>query len=232
MKNTLADVRQLFNVKELAPSGLSPAAMLDDTFGIINEATNLTVLPSDFASLPDSFRFVSKLGGRVWQSAGTIAKSCIGDRTKKPYKAGQREEWRATIAHCGCIRGVGLGIHIEDDLLLRSHGMTWADRDVLFEVTRPELDCGCRNGKPHEVYENHVATLLLFRKIKAAGSPFYDAYVEDESGTYYSDVASVEAFVAANKAVNTDGDDTNDSDGWCCTSSAGCAPRAATTTLR
>jgi len=214
MKNTLADVRQLFNVKALAAAGLSPSAIPADTFGIVDEASNVTVAPANFAALPDSFRFVSKLGGMVYQSAGTLRKDCLGKKSKRPYKAGQEELWSATVTHCGCLRSVSLGIHIGDDRLLRNNGLTWADRDTVFAATREELEaqCECQGGTVHETYQNHIATKLLWQKITAENSPFYTAYVEDESGNSLATLAAIEAFIAANKAVNTDSDATNDSD--------------------
>jgi len=214
MKSTLADVRQLFNVRAIAAAGLAPSAIPADTFGIVDEASNLTVSPANFAALPDSFRFVSKFGGAVYQSAGTLRKDCLGKRAKQPYQAGITEHWKAVISHCGCLRTVQLGIHIEDDRLLRNNGLTWADRDTVFVATREELEaqCECGPGAVHETYQNHIATKLLWQKITAENSPFYRAYVEDESGTGYGTLADIETFIAANKAVNTDGDATNDSD--------------------
>jgi len=214
MKSTLADVRQLFNVRAIAAAGLSPSAIPADTFGIVDEASDLTVSPANHAALPDSFRFVSKLGGRVYHSAGTLRRDCLGKKSKQPYRAEVTEHWSATIAHCGCLRTVSLGIHIGDERLLRNHGLTWADRDTVFVATREELEaqCECAGGEVHETYQNHVATKLLWQKITAENSPFYRAYVEDESGNGYDTLADIEAFIASNKAVNTDGNPANDSD--------------------
>ena len=49
MKSTLADNKQLFNVKAIAAAGLAPTAIPDGQFGVLDEATGLTVETEKFA---------------------------------------------------------------------------------------------------------------------------------------------------------------------------------------
>jgi len=216
MKSTISDVRQLFNVKALAAAGFKPGAIPNNSFGIVDEDANLTVLPTSKATLPDNFRFVGKVNGRTYFSIDTISKDCcaLGRGLAKEYAAPKPETWSVTISHCDCIRSAALNIHISDDRLMRIHGMTWADRDLIVAVTREEVEaqCDCKGGVVHETYQNHVITKLLYQKLLALGSPFHTAIVQTTGGTVLSDVATVEAYIAANKAVNTDSDLTNDSD--------------------
>lgn len=211
MKHTLSYNRQLFNVKAIAAAGLAPEAIPEGQFAIVDETTNLTVAPADFAALPNNFRFISKLGGKVYYSFDCIDKSKILVPQGKEYQAQDVNIWSGIIENCDCTKSVQLKINIDEDSLIRRDGLTWTHKDFVVEVAPKELECLCDcDGKG--VYENHVMTKLLFDKVQALNSPFYEAEVQDESGNVLADSAAIQAFIDANQAVNTDDDDTNDSE--------------------
>src|SRR5690606_31397173 len=100
MNSTLADVKQLFNVKAIATAGLTPEAIPANTFGVIDDSTGLTVVPANFAALPAKFRFVSKLNGKVYYSFDVIEKDKIKYKNAKAYTAPAVNIWETTIESC------------------------------------------------------------------------------------------------------------------------------------
>jgi hypothetical protein len=210
MKSTLSDNKQLFNVKAIAAAGLAPDAIPEGQFAIVDESTNLTVAPVDFDSLPEKFRFVSKLNGKVYYSFDTIDKSCckIDNSIAKEYQAEQVNMWETTIEHCDCINGFQLVVNIDEQSLIQRDGLTWTHRDFVVDVAPEELLCHCDCSGKHPTYENNVITKVLAEKVNALNSPFYEAEVRNADDDTV--VADVDAFIAANEAVNTDDDETND----------------------
>lgn len=178
MKSTLADIKQLFNVKAIAAAGLTPSAIPNNTFGIVNEATDLTVAPANFAAVPEKFKFIAKLNGVVYYSFDVIEKSKLKNLIAKPYTAPVNNIWEATIESCKCIETVLLNIGIDEASLMQRDGLTWTHRDSIVEVTPQELKCYCNCDGLKEVYENNVLTMLLAEKINTSDSPFYEAQVK------------------------------------------------------
>lgn len=175
MKSTLADNKQLFNVKAIATAGLTPDAIPDNTLGVINESTNLTVVPANFAALPDEFRFVAKMNGKVYYSFDVIEKAKIQNKIAKDYTAEVVNIWETTIESCNCINGVQLVLNIDEASLIARDGLTWTHRDFVVEVSPQELKCFCSCDGQKGAYENNVLTMLLVDKINTSDSPFYEA---------------------------------------------------------
>ena len=65
MKSNIADNRQLFNAKAMATAGLTVDAIPDNTLGIIDVSTGLTVIPTYFGAYPDKTRIVGKVNGQT-----------------------------------------------------------------------------------------------------------------------------------------------------------------------
>lgn len=252
MKSTLADIKQLFNVKAIATAGLAPEAIPANTLGIVNVATGLTVVPANFAALPEKFRIISKMNGQVFYSFDDIEKSKLKNAIAKDYTAPVTNIWEAVIENCKCTEAVTLVINIDEASLMQRDGLTWTHADSIVEVSPAELKCFCNCDGQHKVYENNVLTMLLVNKINGSDSPFYsakagidttaaatgttappssaqtagDMYIRTGStspglyiyngtawelvGDITGTVTDLEAFVEANKAINTDEDDTND----------------------
>lgn len=211
MKNTIADNKQLFNVKEIADS-VTLDALAEGQFGVypIDSDTSLPAAAT-YADLPEEFRFISKLGGKVYYSFDTIKKSEIRHFQAKAYTAPVVNIWKATVDHCDCIKTALLRVGIEEDSLIRRDGLSWADTDNIVANAPKELSCVCDcTGKP--VYDNHIMTKALWEKINEIDSPFYVAKVETEAGVALADEAAIDTFIAAGEAVNTDDDDTNDTE--------------------
>jgi len=207
MKSTLADIKQLFNVKAIAYN-TNINALDEGQFGVFPEDSDVSVpAGTTFATLPAKFRIISKLNGKIYYSFDTIEKSKVFNQVASPYKAEQVNVWEGIIEHCNCINGVQLVINIDEQSLIQRDGLTWTHRDFVVAVSPQELLCHCACDGTKAVYENNILTKLLFEKINALNSPFYEAEVVQEDGTPVPDVA---AFVLANEAVNTDADDTND----------------------
>ena len=207
MKSTLSDIKQLFNVTNIAYN-TNMNALAEGQFGVFSEDSEVSVpAGTTFSTLPSKIRIVSKLNGKIYYSFDTIEKTRIFNQAIKPYSAEQVNIWKGLIEHCNCIDGVQLKINIDEQSLIQRDGLTWTHSDTIVEVTPQELLCSCSFDGTKPVYENNVLTQLLYNKIKASKSPFYDARVELEDGTV---VPNVDAFVAANKVINNDLNTVND----------------------
>ena len=209
MKSTLADIKQLFNVKNIAYD-TNIDSLADGQVGIFPEDSNISVSAgTTYATLPDRIRIISKLNGKVYFSLDTIEKSKIYNQIAKAYQAEEVNIWKGLIEHCNCMNGVQLNVNIDEQSLIQRDGLTWTHRDFVVVVSPQELECFCNCDGSKPVYENNVLTQLLFEKVNALNSFFFEAAVELEDGTPVLDPA---IFVATNQAVNTDDDDTNDGD--------------------
>lgn len=175
MKSNIADNRQLFNAKAMATAGLTVDAIPDNTLGIIDVSTGLTVIPANFAAYPDKTRIVGKVGGSTYFSFAEIEKASIERKNKLPYVAPQTEVWTGTIENCKCTDSVKLSIHINDETLKNRDGLTWAHLDNYVEVKAAEMHCYCDCTGTAPVYENNVLTSLLVASVNNANSPFYGA---------------------------------------------------------
>ena len=207
MKSTLADIKQLFNVTNIAYN-TNINALVEGQFGVFPEDVDISVpVGTTLATLPNKFRIISKLNGKIYYSFDTIDKSRIFNQTSKQYLPEQINIWKGIIDHCNCIDGVALKINIDEQSLIQRDGLTWTHSDFVVEVSPQELLCYCSCDGSKPVYENNILTKLLYDKVNALKSPFYEAKVELEDGTPVPDVA---AFVTANQAVNTDANTAND----------------------
>lgn len=207
MKSTLADIKQLFNVKAIAYN-TNINALAEGQFGIFPEGSDISVpTGTTYATLPTQFRLVSKLNGKLYYSFDTIEKSKIFNQVAKNYVAEQVNIWEVLIENCNCINGVTLKLNVTEQSLIQRDGLTWTHNDFVVAVAPQELLCSCSCDGTKKVYENNIITKVLYDKIIAINSPFYTAEVVQEDGTPVPDVA---AFVLANEAINTDADDTND----------------------
>ena len=175
MKSNIADNRQLFNAKAMATAGLTVDAIPDNTLGIIDVSTGLTVIPANFAAYPEKSRIVGKVGGSTYFSFAEIEKASIERKNKLPYVAPQTEVWTGTIENCKCTDSVKLSIHINDETLKNRDGLTWAHLDNYVEVKAAEMRCYCDCTGTAPVYENNVLTSLLVASVNNANSPFYGA---------------------------------------------------------
>ena len=175
MKSNIADNRQLFNAKAMATAGLTVDAIPDNTLGIIDVSTGLTVIPANFAAYPDKTRIVGKVGGSTYFSFAEIEKASIERKSKLPYVAPQTEVWTGTIENCKCTDSVKLSIHVNDETLKNRDGLTWAHLDNYVEVKAAEMRCYCDCTGTAPVYENNVLTSLLVASVNNANSPFYGA---------------------------------------------------------
>ena len=175
MKSNIADNRQLFNAKAMATAGLTVDDIPDNTLGIIDVSTGLTVIPANFAAYPDKTRIVGKVGGSTYFSFAEIEKASIERKSKLPYVAPQTEVWTGTIENCKCTDSVKLSIHINDETLKNRDGLTWAHLDNYVEVKAAEMRCYCDYADTAPVYENNILTSLLVASVNNANSPFYGA---------------------------------------------------------
>lgn len=207
MKSTISDNRQLFNVKSIAYSTLADD-LAEGEFGIFAEGSDTSIAAVD--PLPDNFMFISKVGGKFYHTFDTIDKAKIFDALAKDYQAQQVNEWKTVLENCDCIKFLEVNLNIDEQSLIQRDGLTWTHRDNFVSIAPKELECLCDcTGKG--VYDNHIMTKVVYEQIKAVNSPFYDVEVGVVGGAVLADLAAIEAFIAANEAVNTDDDDLNDS---------------------
>ena len=207
MKSTLADIKQLFNVKAIA-FDTNINALAEGQFGVFPEGSDISVpAGTTYATLPTQFRLVSKLNGKLYYSFDTIEKTKMFNQIAKNYVAEQINIWEVLIENCNCMNGITLKINVNEQSLVQRDGLTWTHNDFVVAVAPKELTCFCSCDGSKKVYENNIMTKVLYDKIIAINSPFYTAEVTEEDGT---PVPNVAAFVLAHEAVNTDDDDTND----------------------
>lgn len=188
MKSTLANNKQLFNVKAIATAGLTPENIPANTLGFIDMEEGSgnygkTVVPVNFAAIPAEFRVISKLGGKLYYSFDNIEKDKIKNLAKQDYKASQGEIWKAVIDCCKCINDMNLNVGLDVPELVQETGLTWTHNDFHFVVSTEEMKCHCSCDGTAPVHENNVMTQLLVDKINADKSLFYTAEVRYESET-------------------------------------------------
>lgn len=211
MKHTIAQNKQLFNVKTIANS-VSLDNLADGEFGVFPVGSNTSVAAgTTFATLPAEFRLISKLNGEVYYSFDTIKKSEIRNFAAQAYKAPVVNIWEATIEHCDCIKSAIIKIGLEEDTLIRQNGLSWTDTDSTSVGAPSELTCAC-DCTGQSTYDNHLMTREAYVAINAQNSPFYFAKVQVTGGAVLADLAAIDAHIAANKAANTDGDPSTDTD--------------------
>lgn len=172
MKSTNADIKQLFNAKALASAGLTPANIPNNTFGIVDVSTGLTV-----TTLPAKFNIISKVNGKTYHSFSEIESAKIIRKMSKDYQAPVAQSWSATIDCCSCIDQAVLTIGIDETSLQMRDGLTWTHKDFAVVVQPEELKCLCSCDGTFKVHENNVFTSLLNKKILAMNSPFYTSSV-------------------------------------------------------
>lgn len=176
MKNTLADNRQMLNVKAVATAGLAPEAIPDNTVGFVNLVSGLTVVPANFAAVPDKFEFIAKVNGKVYHSIDHITKAQIVAKSNLDYTAPQGEIWKTTISCCSCIDTLQLTIGVSNAALIGS--IATPAFDFVYEVAPEELKCHCACDGTNKELENNVFTRIIVNKINTSGSSFYKAYAE------------------------------------------------------
>lgn len=199
MKSTLADIRQLFNVKNIAYS-TTMENLAEGDFGIFAEDSNKSIAAGTvFSTLPNKFRIVSKLNGKVYYSFDIIDKNRIINQTSKGYQAPDINIWEAVIQYCNCMNGVTLNIGIDEQSLIQRDGLTWTHKDFVVVVSPQELLCYCNCDGSKPTYENNIITQLLVEKIVAMNSPFYtaEATVDVSALTTYADQAALDLAVPA-----------------------------------
>jgi hypothetical protein len=200
MKNTLADNKQLFNVKAIGDSKTLDL-LLDGEFGVFAKgATTSVAAATAFAALPDEFRFIAKLDGKVYYSFDTIKKSSIINVAESPYVAPAVNIWEATVAssECDCISAATLRIGLDEESLMRERGLSWVNMDSTVVNAPTELTSACDcTGNP--TYDNHIITSELFSQVNNSESPFYIAKVRfDVTGlTTYADDTARDAAIPA-----------------------------------
>ena len=204
MESHLADVKQMFNIKDIAYA-TTLENLAEGQFGIYAEGsdTSIAATVDTFAELPDRFNIVSKLGGKVYYSFSTIEKSRIRNIYQQDYVAPVQNEWEVLMSHCACIEGFVINIHVESMDLIQQDGLTWVHRDFVVGVAADEIDCQCADGVL-KGRDNNVLTKLAYDKIVAMDSPYYTATVRaDLTGvSTYADATARDAAIASPVAGN------------------------------
>ena len=163
MKNTIADNKQILNVKALATAGLTPDNIPNNQVGLVNVSTGKTVVPNNFGAVPDKFQFVAKVNNKVYYSIDEIEKAKIVFKTNQDYAAPQAEIWKTIIQCCKCIDTVQLTIGVSNAAVVGSN-LTPAF-DFVYEVAPEELKCYCACDGNSKELENNVFTKIIVNKI-------------------------------------------------------------------
>lgn len=200
MKHTIAQNKQLFNVKAIADS-VTIDALADGQFGVFGaDATTSEAANATYAQLPDEIRIIARLNGELYYSFDSFKKANIFNANAKAYTAGAVNIWEGTVSStaCACISTATLNINLDEETLMRERGLSWVNRDNVVVSAPKELTdlCDCA-GNP--TYDNHLITNELYKNINNSESPFYLAKVKyDVSGlTTYADAAARDAAIAA-----------------------------------
>lgn len=193
MKSTLANNKQLFNVKDIAYA-TTIDNLAEGQFGIFPEGsvTSIAATVNTFAELPESFTILSKVGGKIYNSFDTIKKSKIRNILFKEYQPEQVNVWETIINYCDCVNGFYLKVGIDEQSLIQTNGLTWTDTDFIVGVTAEEIDCQCQDGVL-SAYDNNIVTKMAVEKVNALNSPFYEAEIKyDVTGmTVYANQAAL-----------------------------------------
>jgi hypothetical protein len=206
MKSTIADIRQLFNVKAMA-FATTQENLANNQFGIFAEGSNTSIAATidTFAELPARFNIVSKVNGKTYYSLSTIEKSRISNIMSKNYVAPVANEWETTITYCECATGFSINIGVDEAALMQRDGLTWAHRDFVVGFAAEEIDCQCIGGVL-QGRDNNVLTKLAVEKINGMNSPYYEAEARNAANAVVTDI---DAFIATNAVVNGDGNPAN-----------------------
>lgn len=193
MKNTLANNKQVFNVKDIAYS-TTLENLAEGQVGFFAEGSNTSIAATvdTFAELPEKFFIISKLSGITRVGFDTITKSSIKNILAKAYTAQAVNIWETIVNYCDCATGFQIKINIDEDSLMRRDGLTWAHSDFVVGVTAEEIDCQCKDGVLSG-YDNNIITKMAVAKVNAVNSPYYAAEAKyDVTGmTVYEDQAAL-----------------------------------------
>ena len=97
MESTLADIKQLFNVKAIAYA-TKLDALPDNSFAIYEEGSDTSVASTVTANtLPEKIRFLAKVNGKLYYSFDTINKNNIINVKAVDYQAPVVNVWETTI---------------------------------------------------------------------------------------------------------------------------------------
>lgn len=209
MQTILSYNKQLFNVKEIAPAGLTLDQITEGMLAIVDVTTDLTVAPNSFEDLPKKFRMAYLMNGHMRFGFDCIVKDDIVWTEAQEYQAPQQNKWEVVIDHCRCIDSVRLNLFLEDERLNAMQGLTWGDTESYVEVSPQEMECYCSCNEAG-TYANNILTLLLYKQILAKNSCLYTASVETEGGEKLDTIEKIEKFIEDNKEVNTDKEEGND----------------------
>ena len=201
MESTLADIKQLFNVKAIAYA-TKLDALPDNSFAIYEEGSDTSVASTVTANtLPEKIRFLAKVNGKLYYSFDTINKKDIINVKAVDYKAPVVNVWETTItaAQCACIEMLKIIVNIEDMRLLNRDGLTWQHRDFVIATTPEELACACEGGVDADpVAVNNKMTALLVKKVIDMDSEFYTAKAVKADGSAIT--GDLDTFVKTNLA--------------------------------
>jgi hypothetical protein len=207
MKHTIAQNKQLFNVKAIADSKTFET-LGDNEVGVF-AAGSTTSLPAAavYAALPAEYSVVGKVNGNIYYSFANIQKAKMTRYAEQDYTASAVNIWEAVVesSECDCIGTATIKINIDEESLMRERGLSWVNTDTSVVSSPSELtaQCDC-TGNP--TYDNHVITRELFKQVNDSDSPFYLAKCKITGGAALADLAAIDAHIATNKAVNTDND--------------------------
>jgi hypothetical protein len=174
MKHTIAQNKQLFNVKAIA-NAKTYEALAEGEVGFYPVGSNTSLAANAiYADLPAEFKIVSKINGQVLFSFDTIRKAQMRNYQAKVYVAPKVNIWEGVVKHCKCIKTATFKVYLEEDALMRRDGATWADADSTVATAPPALTCACDcNGE--EAYDNNIMTKELIKQINSQDTPYYSA---------------------------------------------------------
>lgn len=211
MKHKIAQNRSLIVVDAIKKGSVETA---------LNASTNGTVFikPStgqgdDVAITDEGYRVLSKFDGKIYQSFGTIRKKDILYVNAKEYKAPVAEVWEATPT-CQCSnpnKTLKLEINISSPYYENTNGAFNMGNNKFYTAVdkgKCNYDGDCETVG---VYKNHLLVRAIYAEYLAQGGSEYYTMTIKEGANALADLAAVDAFIATNKAVNTDANKTNNS---------------------
>lgn len=193
MNNTLADIKQMFNVKAVAYN-TDVSALVDGQLGFFPEGSNTSVASgTTFATLPQKFTIYSKLNGKLYQSSSIIDKSRLINAISKDYVAPVANVQQLLINSLTHIKSVALKINLSEAALIGRDGLTWQHADNVVVTPDSALTPYQTTSTVYGTYQNNVMTKILVDKINSMASPYYTAkaVVATADITVYANDAAV-----------------------------------------
>lgn len=185
----------------LAVDGKSPASLQPEQLGIFDADTNVSVT-NPKAGSPFYLALKTREGELLKSAGNSIDPKKVVDYTVKPYSAAVPQEFVISGIKANCDTEYGVKIGIKNQQTYNRQGHLTLNKS--YYVTTP---CCADDCKPCTPQDGNELVKLLLTAINSDGEFFKAEAIHPTKKTV---IADIDAFIKANKTVNTDANTTND----------------------